>query len=171
MVSAMSVGDGRVVAIAYTLRVDGEVVDEASAEDPVEYLHGAMNIVPGLEMALTGARPGDRIQVSVPPEQGYGDYDPNDIEWFPREEFEDDGDLVVGLMLTVEDDDHELYDVTVAELSDEAVALDFNPPLAGKTLAFDVAVVAVREADELERELGFPRGLEEDFVAEPDEED
>jgi FKBP-type peptidyl-prolyl cis-trans isomerase SlyD len=151
-----------VVAIAYTLTIDGELVDEASPEEPVEYLHGAMNIVPGLEMALTGTRPGDRIQVSVPPEQGYGDYDPEEIEWFPRDEFEDDGQLEVGLPLTVEDDDGELYDVVVADLTAEAVALDFNPPLAGKTLAFDVAVVAVREADALEREAGFPHGLEED---------
>ncbi len=166
MTEALIVGEGRVVAIAYTLRVDDEVVDEASAEEPVEYLHGAMNIVPGLEMALTGASAGDRVQVAVPPEQGYGEYDPGEVEWFPRDEFEDDGELAVGLMLTVEDDDGDLYDVSVIDLTDEAVALDFNPPLAGKTLAFDVAVVAVREADALELELGFPRGLEGDLEEE-----
>ena len=161
--SERTIENDTVVALAYTLRVDGETIDEADEEDPVEYLHGALNIVPGLEAALTGHREGDRLTVTVPPENGYGEYDPEDVQWFERDEFDNAEDLAPGLVLAVEDEDGEMYDVTVSEVTADAVALDFNPPLAGKTLVFDVRVLTVRDADPEEIAHGHPHGEFGDF--------
>jgi FKBP-type peptidyl-prolyl cis-trans isomerase SlyD len=168
--SDKTITDGVVVALAYELQVDGEKVDEAAASEPFEYLHGAMNIVPGLEAALAGRKVGDRIQVTVPPEQGYGVYNPDEVEWFTKDEFEDVDDLEPGMVLTVEDDD-ELYDVTVLELTQDEIALDFNPPLAGKTLQFDVQVVALRPAEPDEVEHGHPHSADWDDEDDEDDED
>jgi FKBP-type peptidyl-prolyl cis-trans isomerase SlyD len=145
-----------VVTLAYTLKVDGQTIDEADRDDPVEYLHGALNIVPGLELALAGHKVGDKLTVTVAPDQGYGEYDPDEVEWFEREEFDDADELAPGMVLAVEDEDGEMYDVTVAEVTAEGVALDFNPPLAGKTLIFHVEVLGVRGADEEEIAHGHP---------------
>jgi FKBP-type peptidyl-prolyl cis-trans isomerase SlyD len=100
--------------------------------------------------------------VQVPPEQGFGDYDPDEVEWFDRDEFEDDEGLEPGMLLAVEDDDGELFDAVITEVTGDAVALDFNPPLAGKTLVFEVEVVAVRPADAAELEHGHPHSLDDD---------
>src|SRR5262245_20247750 len=103
-----TVADGRVVSIAYALSVDGDTIDEAPTTDPVDYLHGALNIVPGLEAALTGRQVGDRLTVTVPPEQGYGDYEADDVAWFYRDELDDVEAIAPGMVLVVEDDDGEL---------------------------------------------------------------
>jgi FKBP-type peptidyl-prolyl cis-trans isomerase SlyD len=164
-----TVTDGSVVGIAYELTVEGQKVDEADAELPVEYLHGAMNIVPGLETALAGKKVGDRLKVSVAPEDGYGDYDPEDIEWFPRSDFADAGQLEPGMLLTMRDDEGDVFDVTVSEVTPDAIALDFNLPLAGKTLLFDVEVVSIRDADADELEHGHPHGVFDDDDAYEDD--
>jgi FKBP-type peptidyl-prolyl cis-trans isomerase SlyD len=158
-----TIADGTVVGIVYELRVDGETVDEAAADEPLEYLHGADNIVPGLEAALAGHQVGDHLRVTVSPADGYGEYDPDDVEWFPRQDFDDAPDLTPGTLLTLEDEDGELYDVIVSEVTSDEVALDFNSPLAGKTLDFAVEVVTIRPAEPDELAQGCPYGTEEDF--------
>ncbi len=167
--------DGVVVSMTYTLTVDGEEVGTAGADDPLEYLHGADNIVPGLEAALVGKQVGDKVHVVVPPADAYGDYDDDEIDEFDLDEIPGGENLEAGMIVEVEDDDGYVYIGTVMEIEDEVVVVDFNPPLAGKTLTFDVQVLSIREANEEEKEHGHPHSLnsfydDEDEDYEEDEE-
>jgi FKBP-type peptidyl-prolyl cis-trans isomerase SlyD len=132
------IADGVVVSIAYVLKVDGQEIERADREDPIDYLHGAANIVPGLESALSGRKVGDKISVTVAPDQGYGAYDKNDIEKIDRRDIPGSEQLKKGMVVEMEDDDGYIYEATVLDISKDAITLDFNPPLAGKTLNFDV---------------------------------
>lgn len=145
--------------LAYTLTVDGEVVETVDRENPIEYLHGAQNIVEGLEAALEGKQAGDTFEVTVAPEQGYGEYLEDDIEAVPASEFEDLAELQVGMELEMVDEDGDIVEATIMEITPDQVVLDFNPPLAGKTLHYTVEVVEVREATEEELEMGLPASL------------
>jgi FKBP-type peptidyl-prolyl cis-trans isomerase SlyD len=145
--------------LAYTLTVDGEVVETVDRENPIEYLHGAQNIVEGLEAALEGKQAGDTFEVTVAPEQGYGEYLEDDIEAVPASEFEDLDELQVGMELEMVDEDGDVVEATIMEITPDQVVLDFNPPLAGKTLHYAVEVVQVREATEEELEMGLPASL------------
>ncbi|MBN1964320.1 MAG: peptidylprolyl isomerase [Anaerolineae bacterium] len=153
-----TVQEGLVISVAYTLTLsDGEVIDEASSSDPLLYLHGAENIIPGLERALTGMTVGQRKQVVVDPEDAYGEYDEEGVQVLPRDAFGDgDVELEIGEMLTLRDEEDNLFDAEVIDLDDESVTLDFNHPLAGETLRFDVEIVGVRDATPDERAHGHP---------------
>jgi FKBP-type peptidyl-prolyl cis-trans isomerase SlyD len=155
--------DGVVVSIAYTLTVDGEEVDRASADDPLDYLHGAENIVPGLEDALTGRKVGDKLSVTLRPDQAYGEYDEDDIEVVNRGEIPDADRLRSGMLIEAEDEDGNVTMGIVREINDDSLVLDFNPPLAGKTLTYDVEVLGLREADSEELAHGHPHGLHAHF--------
>jgi FKBP-type peptidyl-prolyl cis-trans isomerase SlyD len=160
--------DGVVVSMTYVLTVEGEEVGRADANEPLEYLHGAENIVPGLEAALEGKRVGDKVNVTVPPEDAYGDYDDEEIDEFDLDEIPDGENLEEGMIVEVEDEDGYVYIGTVMEVTDETVVVDFNPPLAGKTLTFDVEVLSLREADDEEKEHGHPHSLH-DYYDEEEE--
>ncbi|MBC8098685.1 MAG: peptidylprolyl isomerase [Armatimonadetes bacterium] len=154
--------DGLVVSLAYTLTVDGEVAEAATAEEPFDYLHGAENIFPGWEAVLTGKKVGDKFQVTLPPSEAYGDYDPEDVENVPREDFPEGDLLEPGVAVMMEDEDGYVYEAIVREISGDVVALDFNPPLAGKTLNYLGEVLALREAEDEELAAGLPYGFEDD---------
>lgn len=156
------IADGVVVSLAYKLTVDGEVIDEATNADPLEYLHGADMIVPGLEAVLAGKQSGDKVHVTLPPDQAYGEYDDDEIEEIDRDEMPESDVLEEGMMVEVEDEDGETYYAFVAEITDNTVLLDFNPPLAGKTLTYDVEVLGMREASQLELEHGHPHSFDDD---------
>lgn len=151
-----TIQDGLVVTVAYTLTVDGEVVEEALADDPFEYLHGAMNIVPGLESALTGKAVGDEVKVVVQPADGYGDYDPENVEEVAKDEIPDADDLEEGMVVMLEDEDGDMFEAIITEVKADSVILDFNDTLAGKVLNYAVKVLEVREATEEEVAQGFP---------------
>jgi FKBP-type peptidyl-prolyl cis-trans isomerase SlyD len=157
--------DGVVVSLVYTLMVDGEEVDRAETDDPLEYLHGAENIVPGLEEALTGKKVGDKISVTLKPEDGYGEYDEEDIEVVDSEEIPDANMLRQGMVIEAEDEYGNFSLGTVREIADGKIVLDFNPPLAGKTLTYNVEVLGLREADQEELAHGHPHGLHGHFHA------
>jgi FKBP-type peptidyl-prolyl cis-trans isomerase SlyD len=167
--------DGVVVSMTYVLTVDGEEVGRADENEPLEYLHGAENIVPGLEAAMEGKTVGDKVHVTVPPEEAYGDYDDDEIDEFPLEEIPGGENLEEGMIVEVEDEDGFVYVGTVMEVVDGVVVVDFNPPLAGKTLTFDVQVLTIREADEDEKDHGHPHSLnsfyEEDEDGEEEDEE
>lgn len=157
------IADGMVVSIAYRLKVEGEEIARATADDPLEYLHGAEDILPGLEAALEGKKVGDRFSVTLAPHEGYGDYDEENIEEIDRADIPDADQLKPGMVVEVEDEDGYSYMAHVAEMTDNTVVLDFNPPLAGKTLSYDVEVVEVRLADEDELEHGHVHSYDDDF--------
>jgi FKBP-type peptidyl-prolyl cis-trans isomerase SlyD len=152
------IADNMVVSLAYSLLVDGEELSAATREEPMEYLHGYQEIVPGLEAALAGKKVGDRFSVTLEPAEAYGEYDENETEEIDRSDIEDSDDLEVGMVLEVEDQDGEIYLAHVAEILADTVILDFNPPLAGKTLTYQVEVVDIRLADEEEIEHGHAHG-------------
>ncbi len=153
------IADGVVVSMTYVLTVDGEEVGRAGADEPLEYLHGAENIVPGLETALTGKGVGDKVNVTIPPEEAYGEYDDEELDEFDPNEIPGVEDLEEGMIVEVENDDGEIYVGTVVEITPESVVVDFNPPLAGKTLTFDVEVLGLREANAEELDHGHPHSL------------
>jgi len=161
--------DGMVVSLAYRLTVEGEVVAQTDDGEPLEYLHGAQNIVPGLEAALDGKVVGDKISVTLTPDEAYGAYDEEDYEEVDRADIPDADQLEVGMVLEVEDEDGYSYMAFVKELTADTVVLDFNPPLAGKTLTYDVEVMSMRAATEEELAHGHVHGDGHDYFEEDGE--
>ncbi len=145
-----------VVGIAYTLRLeDDQVIDEATSDDALEYLHGHGNIIPGLESALDGKQVGDILAVQIPPSEAYGLRDDEDIALVPNDAFPEDLELEVGLVLTLDGEGLDgPVDAYVTEIRDDGVIMDLNHPLAGETLRFDVTVVSVRQATPEELDHG-----------------
>ena len=160
--------DGQVVSLNYVLTVDGEVLAQTDADDPMEYLHGAEEILPGLEAALTGKQVGDKFSVTLQPEDAYGEYDDEDVEEIDRADIPNVEELEVGMVVEVEDEDGYAYMAQVREIGAKIVTLDFNPPLAGKTLTYDVEVVGLREATAEELEHGHSHGADWDEDEEDD---
>ncbi|MEO8392785.1 MAG: peptidylprolyl isomerase [Chloroflexota bacterium] len=150
--------DGLVVSLNYVLTVDGETLAQTDADDPMEYLHGAEEILPGLERALDGKQVGDKFSVTLQPEDAYGEYDDEDVEEIDRADIPNVEELEVGMVVEVEDEDGYAYMAQVREIGAKIVTLDFNPPLAGKTLTYDVEVIAIREATPEELEHGHSHG-------------
>ncbi len=139
---ASMIEKGSQVAIHYTLTVDGEVVDSSEGKDPLTYEQGAGHIIPGLESELAGLKAGDKKLVTVAPEGGYGVHTPEAIQEVPRSAFPTEEELKVGDRVSGEADG-QMFQATVQAFGDETITLDFNHPLAGKTLNFDVTVVSV----------------------------
>ena len=124
---------------------------------PLTYLHGGGQIVPGLEAALDGLAIGASKQVVVAPEDGYGEHDSSGVQEVPRRSFPPDLQLEVGLQLTASGDQGE-FELIVKEIRPDVVIVDLNHPMAGKTLHFDVTVKAVRDATKAELEHGHAHG-------------
>jgi len=142
----MQIAENTVVSIHYTLsNTAGEVMDSSEGQDPLAYLHGANNIIPGLESALVGKTTGDSLQVVVEPDQAYGEIREELIQSVDRSNFVDIAEIQVGMQFMAQTPWGE-QPVTVVEVEGENIVLDGNHPLAGQTLTFDVKVVDVREA-------------------------
>jgi FKBP-type peptidyl-prolyl cis-trans isomerase SlyD len=151
----MDIAKDRVVSIDYRLHLgDGEIIEESEQGDPLVYLHGYEEIVPGLEKALEGKKAGESLKVQVSPAEGYGEYDPDGVEEVPREDFPAELELQDGGIVSATDDEGDEVDFLVKEVRDNTVVVDFNHPLAGKTLHFEVTVREVRAATEEELEHG-----------------
>ena len=165
-----TIGNGVIVSMTYVLTVDDEEVGRAGADEPLEYLHGAENIVPGLETALAGKHVGEQVHVTSPPEDAYGEYDDEEIDEFDLDEIPGVEDLEEGMIVEVENDDGDIYVGTVVEITPESVVVDFNPPLAGKTLTFNVEILSLREANQEELEHGHPHSLHGYYEGAEDEE-
>lgn len=169
--SEMTLKENRVGSIAYKLTVDSKVEEIITPEDAIEYLHGAENLIEGLEDALEGKKAGDTFAVTIAPEKGYGDYDAEDIDTIPLDEFGMDvSDIEVGEEIELwNDEDEELFEAIVLEVTDKYVKLDFNHPLAGKTLHYEIQVVDVRNATQEEMDMGVPESIMDEMLAALDE--
>ena len=155
----MKIAHGSVVEIDYRLHLgDGQLVDSSDPGDPLVYLHGGGQIVPGLERALEGLEAGASRQVVVAASDGYGEHDPRGVQEVPRSAFPEGFVPAVGMQLTAEGPEGEVVPFSVQELRNETVLIDLNHPLAGKTLHFDVTVREVREATEEEVSHGHAHG-------------
>ncbi|MCA9710734.1 MAG: protein kinase, partial [Myxococcales bacterium] len=150
----IAIAPSRVALIHYTLSDDdGEVIESSRGGDPMAYLHGAGELVPGLERALEGCEAGDRIEVVVPPEEGYGVRSGRPPQPVSRDTFEG-VEPQPGMPLVIENDDGRRLQLWVSSVSDDSVMLTPDHPLAGVTLHFHVDVMEVREATEIEVEQG-----------------
>lgn len=146
----MTASKGNVVTIRYTLHVRDGLIDQGE----LAYLHGYRNIVAGLEEALEGKAVGDQVVVAVPPEKGYGFYDPEGVQVVDRASFPADAEVVGGAMFYAEDSQGNPVPFTVINVNDNEVTIDFNHVLAGETLNFEVTVTGVRPATPEELEYG-----------------
>jgi len=141
----MSVSSGKQVSIEYTLRMDDQsVVDTNVGGEPLTYVHGTQQIVSGLEKALEGMQVGESKQVEVPPEESYGIPDASAFREIRKDHVPPEA-MHVGAQIQGRSQSGQVVYARVAQLKDETVILDFNHPLAGKTLYFDVKVLDIRE--------------------------
>ena len=149
-----------VVTMHYTLTDDdGKVLDSSDGRDPLAYLHGHGGIVVGLENALEGHTPGDEVEVSVPPAEGYGEHNGQEPELVPKRAFGKDAPLLqVGMPIRAETSDGTPVVLWIVEDRGSRVLLDGNHPLAGKTLHFKVQIVDVRQATPEELAHGHVHG-------------
>lgn len=174
-----TVADDVVVTLKYTLTVDGEIVDSANESDPIEFLQGAGEVISGLEAGIHGLKVGESRKITIKPADGYGEIDKEAYVTIPRDEFPSEIPLEIGIEIDVRDEDDEVMTATIAEVTNTTVTLDFNHPLAGKTLHFDVTVLELRTptAEELEHGHVHSADWEEyefdddDFEDDEDDED
>jgi FKBP-type peptidyl-prolyl cis-trans isomerase SlyD len=141
----ITITDGKFVSLEYTLTLDDKSVVESNVgKQPLIYAHGTQQILPGLEKALTGLAVGDTKQVTVAPADGYGEKDPEALQEVQKKLIPPDA-LIVGSRLQGQAPDGNMVYPQVAEIKDDTVVLDFNHPLAGKTLHFEVKVLDIQQ--------------------------
>lgn len=141
----MQITDNTAVSFHYTLTNNsGEQLDSSVGAEPLLYLHGAGNIIPGLEAALLGKKAGEKLQVSIPPEQAYGLLDENMVQVVSKKMF-DGMDVEIGMQFHA-DVSYGSGVITITAINGDDVTIDGNHPLAGEHLNFDVEIVDVRPA-------------------------
>ncbi len=150
----MEIKPDTVVSIDYTLTGDdGQVIDTSEGREPLVYLHGHGNIIPGLENAIEGKSAGDELAVSVQPEEGYGPYREELVQEVPRSAFDGQEKVEPGMSFRAESSAGPMT-VTVREVGPETVKVDANHMLAGQVLNFQVEIKDVREATDEEKAEG-----------------
>jgi FKBP-type peptidyl-prolyl cis-trans isomerase SlyD len=153
---SLLIGDNLVVSMHYRLTDDdGNELDSSEGYEPMSYLHGARNIIPGLENALTGKVEGDSLVVKVEPAAGYGEVIQELIQTVEREEFQDAESLEAGMVFEANAPDGSLQRIMVVKVEGNEITIDANHPLAGVTLNFDVKIVGVRKATAEEITNGY----------------
>ena len=148
----MKILKDRVVCMDYTIRLgNGRVVESSVGQEPLTYLHGRRQIVPGVEKAIEGLESGALLEVVVPPGEAYGDRDPSGVFVVPRGAFPAGEEIGPGMMFSASRPDGKSITFRVIEANDELVLVDTNHPLAGETLHISIHVHTVRSAttDEL----------------------
>ena len=150
----MLISKHAVVSIHYTLKDDrGTVLDSSEGAKPLTYIQGIGAIIPGLEESLEGRQAGESIDVSIPPDRGYGERHQELVLNFPKSNFNKPNDLEVGMMFRGQFGEEERI-VTVTNIDGDDVTVDANHPLAGLILNFSVDVVGVRDATQEEIDHG-----------------
>ena len=154
----MHIAANTVVCLDYTLTDDtGEVID-ASEDEPLEYLHGQGQLVPGLERQLEGKKAGETLDVVVSAAEGYGEHDPARVVQIERSELPEDLEAEIGMELSTEGPGGEPITLWITEVNDKEVTLDGNHPLAGQTLHFNIVIRTVRKATAEELTHGHVHG-------------
>lgn len=156
----MTIAKHSIATLHYTLKDDaGEILDVADENNPFLYMHGVGGMIPGLEKALDSKQAGEKVVISVPPADAYGERNPNLTQDVPREMFGSipDEDMVVGAQFQAQTDQG-VEIITVAAIEGDTIKIDGNHPMAGETLHFDVDVIDVRDATDEEIAHGHPHG-------------
>lgn len=155
----MQIAKNSVVAFNYTLTdPQGQVIDTSQGKEPLTYLHGVGQIIPGLEKHLEGKEVGANVKVTVAPEEAYGIRDDRAIQQVPKAAFQGVPDIKPGMQFRAQGPQGQTQLVTVTKVEDDQITVDGNHPLAGVTLNFDVSIVSVREATKEEAEHGHAHG-------------
>jgi FKBP-type peptidyl-prolyl cis-trans isomerase SlyD len=158
----LKVVDDKVVSLAYELRLgEASEISESAKDEPLEFIQGASQIIPGLERELYGMAVGEEKEVVIAPEDAYGERDEDEIVAVPRDTFPPSLDLVEGNPVALRDrQSGESFTAVVQEIGNDEVVLDFNHPLAGQTLYFHVKIVGVRDPTDEEVAHGHVHGSE-----------
>lgn len=156
----MKIENEKVVAVSYELEVEGQIADKSQPGAPLEYIHGTGMLLPKFEEALEGKEPGDSFEFTLSPEDGYGAYQEEYKVNIPKTAFAIDGKvredlLTVGRMIPMLNSEGQVVQGVVAEVKEDSVVMDFNHPMAGKTLHFTGKVESVRSATEKELTEGL----------------
>ncbi|MDO4895486.1 MULTISPECIES: FKBP-type peptidyl-prolyl cis-trans isomerase [Moraxella] len=152
------IANDTVVQFNYTLtNAEGEVLDQSRGE-PLAYLHGHHNIIPGLEKQMEGKQAGDKFVATIAPADAYGEYLAEAVQEVPRANFQGVDTIEVGMQFQSQTDDGHVMLVTVKDVTDDVVVVDGNHPLAGVELTFDVEIVEVRAATADEIAHGHAHG-------------
>ena len=151
----MKIAPNQVVSIDYELKNDGgDVLDTSAGQEPLTYLHGTGGLIPGLEKALEGKAADDELEVSIPPEEAYGEFNESLVQKVNKAAFEGVEKVEPGMQFQAQGNNGETQRIMVVEVAGDDVTIDANHPLAGQTLHFSVQVRDVREATEEEKEHG-----------------
>ncbi len=154
----MKISQDKVVVMHYTLRNDaGVVLDSSAGGEPLAYLQGNGNIIPGLESALEGRTAGEKLSVSIQPADGYGVREEKLVQAVPRAAFKGVDQIAPGMQFHAQGPEGARL-VTVTKVDKDTVTVDANHPLAGQTLHFEVEIAEVREASSEELEHGHVHG-------------
>jgi len=150
---------GKVGLFHYTLRDgEGNTIDSSDGKDPMVYLHGVGNIIPGLEKQLTGKTEGDVLDVVVPAAEAYGEASGEPPQAIPRDQFPADVPLQKGMGMRAQDAQGTPIMIFITDITDSHVLVTAEHPLAGKELHFHVEIVRIRDANENEIAHGHPHG-------------
>ena len=150
----MQVSNQKVVSIHYTLTDnEGQILDTSNGREPLAYIQGMQNIIPGLESALEGKNTGDKVHVVISPENAYGNRNEELMQAIPRSAFGDVEDIQPGMQFQMETANGPII-ITVTKVEGDEVFIDGNHPLAGQELTFDVEIMDVRDATAEEIEHG-----------------
>ena len=148
---SLLIGNHVVATIHYKLTDNsGEILDSSEGAEPLTYLHGAGNLIPGLENALVGKTAGSSLQVRIAPEEAYGEIQPELVEVVPQAAFQGVDTVEPGMVFEAQGSDGQARRIVVKSIDGDEVTIDANHPLAGVELNFDVQVVDVRQASEEE---------------------
>lgn len=140
----LAIGPGTKVTLHFALRLeDGEVIDSNFEREPVAFTVGDGNLLPGFEKAIFGLLEGERKTLVIKPEDGFGQRNPNNIQEIARTQFSPDIELSEGLMLSFADAQKTELPGVVTDFNDDVVVVDFNHPLAGRDILFDVAILRI----------------------------
>ena len=154
-----SIADGHVVTLHYRLTLDdGSIADESFGGEPLVYLHGHGNIVPGLEKQLAGKSAGDKADVTVAPAEGYGEYDPTLDQVVPRSAFPENAELQVGVAFQAQTQQGQPITLWIRNINGDDITVSPNHPMAGQNLNFSVEILEVRAATAQEMEHGHAHG-------------
>lgn len=152
------IADNKVVSLNYTVKDDNDqIIDTSEGNEPLTYLHGAQNIIPGFEAALTGKAAGDEFSVTVQPAEGYGEYNAELVQVVPRDAFEGVEKIETGMVFTAQTQGGPVQ-LMVTGVEEDDITVDPNHPLSGKVLHFTGSVIEVRDASAEELEHGHAHG-------------
>ena len=154
----MTITDNKVVHMHYELKNDnGDVLDSSKGKEPLAYIQGKGNIIPGLEKELKDKGKGDKVKATVAPEEAYGAHDAQKIFKVGKDQFQGGGNIEIGMQIQAEANGRMEIGI-VENIEGEEVTLNFNHPLAGETLHFDVEIMEVRDATQEELDHGHVHG-------------